>query len=45
MLSPLESAQIEMLITTLTLQKPQMKVSDILTIGTRLLASVKNQLK
>ncbi|CAH1367220.1 unnamed protein product [Tenebrio molitor] len=39
-LSPLESAQIEMLITTLTLQKPQLKASDIFTIGTRLLPSV-----
>jgi hypothetical protein len=40
-LSPLESAQIEMLITTLTLQKPQLKASDIFTIGTGLLASVR----
>jgi hypothetical protein len=39
-LTPLESAQIEMLITTLTLQKPQLNI-DIFTIGTGLLASVR----
>jgi hypothetical protein len=39
-LSPLESAQIEMLITTLTLQKPQLNI-DIFTIDTGLLASVR----
>jgi hypothetical protein len=40
-LSSLESAQIEMLINTLILQKPQLKASDIFTVGTELLASVK----
>nr|XP_015833217.1 PREDICTED: uncharacterized protein LOC103312264 isoform X3 [Tribolium castaneum] len=41
-LNKLESAQVEMLIATLTIQKPEVKVSDIFTIGTGLLASVKN---
>jgi hypothetical protein len=40
-LSALESAQIEMLITTLILQKPQLKASDIFIVGTGFLASVK----
>jgi hypothetical protein len=40
-LSALESAQIEMMINTLILQKPQLKASDIFTVGTELLASVK----
>ncbi|CAH1367214.1 unnamed protein product, partial [Tenebrio molitor] len=39
-LSALESAQIEMLITTLILQKPQLKASDIFIVGTGFLASV-----
>lgn len=30
-----------MMITTLTLQKPVLKASDIFTVGTRLLASVR----
>lgn len=32
----------ETLITTLTLQKPIVRVSDIFTVGTRLYASVSN---
>jgi hypothetical protein len=36
-----ESAQIEILINTLTMQKPLIKASDMFTMGTRLLASVK----
>nr|XP_008190686.2 PREDICTED: uncharacterized protein LOC103312264 isoform X2 [Tribolium castaneum] len=39
-LNKLESAQVEMLIATLTIQKPEVKVSDIFTIGTGLLASI-----
>ncbi|XP_044270063.1 uncharacterized protein LOC123014844 [Tribolium madens] len=39
-LNKLESAQVEMLIATLTLQKPEIKISDILTVGTGLLASI-----
>ncbi|KAF2893178.1 hypothetical protein ILUMI_12994, partial [Ignelater luminosus] len=38
-LSPAEAAQVEMLITTLTIQKPVLRASDIFTVGTRLLAS------
>ncbi|KAJ3663176.1 hypothetical protein Zmor_007482 [Zophobas morio] len=39
-LNPLESAQIEMLIYTLTLQKPVLKASDIFVLKTGLIASV-----
>ncbi|KAJ3663177.1 hypothetical protein Zmor_007483 [Zophobas morio] len=39
-LTPLESAQIEMLISSLTLLKPQLNASDIFTIGTALLVSL-----
>lgn len=35
-----EAAQVELLITTLTLQKPILKAGDIFTVGTRLMASV-----
>jgi hypothetical protein len=37
----MESAQVEMLIATLEIQKPELKASDIFTIGTGLLASVR----
>ena len=40
-MSPFESAQIEMLVNTLILQRPTMKASDILTIGTGLMATVR----
>ncbi|KAF2901088.1 hypothetical protein ILUMI_05099 [Ignelater luminosus] len=39
-LSPAEAAQVEMLITTLIIQKPVLRASDIFTVGTRLLASI-----
>ncbi|KAF2905295.1 hypothetical protein ILUMI_00889 [Ignelater luminosus] len=39
-LSTAEAAQVEMLITTLNIQKPVLRASDIFTVGTRLLASV-----
>ncbi|KAF2900675.1 hypothetical protein ILUMI_05511 [Ignelater luminosus] len=39
-LSSTEAAQVEMLITTLTVRKPVLKASDIFTISTSLLASI-----
>ncbi|KAF2900674.1 hypothetical protein ILUMI_05510 [Ignelater luminosus] len=39
-LSAAEAAQVEMLITTLTIQKPVLRASDMFTVGTRLLASI-----
>ncbi|CAH0545678.1 unnamed protein product [Brassicogethes aeneus] len=39
-LTAAESAQVEMLITTLITQKPVLRASDIFTVGTRLLAAV-----
>ncbi|KAF2900677.1 hypothetical protein ILUMI_05513, partial [Ignelater luminosus] len=39
-LSPTEAAQVETLITTLTIQKPVLRASDIFTVGTKLLASI-----
>ena len=39
-LNPIESAQVETLISTLTLLKPEMRASDIVTLGTGLLVSV-----
>ncbi|KAG5875142.1 hypothetical protein JTB14_019563 [Gonioctena quinquepunctata] len=35
-----EAAQVEMLVATLTLQKPVVKASDTITVGRRLLASI-----
>ncbi|KAF2881811.1 hypothetical protein ILUMI_24367 [Ignelater luminosus] len=39
-LNPAEAAQVETLITTLHLQRPILKASDVFTVGTRLLASI-----
>ncbi|KAJ3663179.1 hypothetical protein Zmor_007485 [Zophobas morio] len=39
-LNPIESAQVETLISTLTLLKPEMRASDIVTLGTGLLVSM-----
>ncbi|KAF2899422.1 hypothetical protein ILUMI_06753 [Ignelater luminosus] len=39
-LSRAEAAQVELLITTLNIQKPVLNASDIFTVGTRLLASI-----
>ncbi|KAF2898269.1 hypothetical protein ILUMI_07910 [Ignelater luminosus] len=39
-LSTAEANQVEMLITTLNIQKPVLRASDIFTVGTRLLASI-----
>ncbi|KAF2901087.1 hypothetical protein ILUMI_05098 [Ignelater luminosus] len=39
-LTTAEATQVELLITTLTIQKPVLRASDVFTVGTRLLASI-----